>query len=102
MQPVLQPASQQRELNSLSMVTVIVLLAAVTMTFGALIAVFMIRSTSPQFWGHIRMPSILGPLRPPCSPAVLSSKSAGIDLRLAINGAFSVSPAGRRLSGRCF
>ncbi len=29
------------------------------MTFGALIAVFMIRSTSPQFWGHIRMPSIL-------------------------------------------
>ncbi len=56
---VTEPVDRQQQLNSLSLLTVIVLLATVTMTFGALIAVFMIRSQSQQFWGHIRIPGIL-------------------------------------------
>lgn len=59
MQSVTEPINRQRELNSLSIFTVFVLLATVTMTFGALIAVFVIRSSSQQFWGHIRIPGIL-------------------------------------------
>ncbi len=59
MQSVTEPANRQQELNSLSIFTVIVLLATVTMTFGALIAVFVIRSQSRQFWGHIHVPAIL-------------------------------------------
>jgi cytochrome c oxidase subunit III len=55
----IDPANRQKELNSLSLFTVVVLLATVTMTFGALIAVFVIRSASPQFWGHIHIPRIL-------------------------------------------
>jgi cytochrome c oxidase subunit III len=54
-----EPINRQKELNSLSVLTVIVVLATVTMTFGALIAVFVIRSQSYQFWGHIRVPGIL-------------------------------------------
>ena len=59
MQSVAEPANRQGDLNSLSIFTVIVVLATVTMTFGALIAVFVIRSQSQQFWGHIRVPAIL-------------------------------------------
>ncbi len=59
MQSAIEPANHQRDLNSLSIFTVIVVLATVTMTFGALIAVFVIRSQSQQFWGHIRVPAIL-------------------------------------------
>ena len=51
--------TREKEVNSLSILTVIVLLATVTMTFGALIAVFVIRSQSEQFWGHIHIPRIL-------------------------------------------
>ncbi len=41
------------------MLTVIVVLATVTMTFGALITVFVTRSLSQQFWGHLQLPRIL-------------------------------------------
>jgi len=50
---------KERELNSLSMTTVVVALATVTMTFGAIIAVFIIRSQAPLFWGHLAVPRIL-------------------------------------------
>ena len=59
MQSVNETVTRGKELNSLSLFTVLVLLVAVTMTFGALIAVFVIRSGSEQFWGHIRVPVTL-------------------------------------------
>ena len=59
MQSVTEPLARQRELNSLALVTVIVVLATVTMTFGAMIAVFVVRSEAPLFWGHIRIPGVL-------------------------------------------
>jgi cytochrome c oxidase subunit III len=49
----------ERDLNSLSMLTAGVVLATVTMTFGAIIAVFVIRSQAAVFWGHISIPRIL-------------------------------------------
>jgi cytochrome c oxidase subunit III len=58
-QSVTEPLARQRELNSLALVTVIVVLATVTMTFGAMIAVFVVRSEAPLFWGHIRIPGVL-------------------------------------------
>ena len=51
--------ARERELNSLSLVTVIVVLATVTMTFGALIAVFVVRSGYTKSWGHIHIPAVL-------------------------------------------
>jgi cytochrome c oxidase subunit 3 len=58
-QYTVEPVDSQKQLNSLSVFTVLVLLATVTMTFGAIIAVFLIRSASPLFWGHIRLPHTL-------------------------------------------
>lgn len=46
-------------MNSLSTLTAIVVLATVTMTFGAMIAVFVVRSQAPRFWGHLEIPKIL-------------------------------------------
>ena len=43
----------------MSLLTVIVVLATITMTFGALIVVFFIRAEKNMFWGHLRIPSIL-------------------------------------------
>ena len=43
----------------MSIFTVIVVLATVTMTFGAMIAVFFVRSLHEQFWGHIHLPPLL-------------------------------------------
>ncbi|MBV9674980.1 MAG: cytochrome c oxidase subunit 3 [Acidobacteriaceae bacterium] len=51
--------TREREMNSLSLVTVIVILATVTMTFGAMIAVFFYRSLAPRFWGHLKISPIL-------------------------------------------
>lgn len=51
--------AREREMDSLSLVTVIVVLATVTMTFGAMIAVFLYRSQAPQFWGHLTIPLVL-------------------------------------------
>ncbi len=52
-------ATREQEMSSLSLVTVIVVLATVTMTFGALIAVFFYRSQDSQFWGRLRISPIL-------------------------------------------
>ena len=43
----------------MSVLTVGVVLATITMTFGALIAVFFIRAEKNMLWGHVRIPSIL-------------------------------------------
>ncbi|MGI8961325.1 MAG: cytochrome c oxidase subunit 3 [Bryobacteraceae bacterium] len=51
--------ARERDLNSLSVLTVTVVLATVTMTFGAIIAVFLIRSQAPLFWGRISLPRVL-------------------------------------------
>lgn len=58
-QAAVQPVSRERDLTSLSVLTVIVVLGTVTMTFGAIIAVFVMRSGGQQFWGHIQIPSVL-------------------------------------------
>lgn len=50
------PVTQEKSLNSTSLITVIVVLATVTMTFGAMIAVFLYRSLAPKFWGHLQIP----------------------------------------------
>ncbi len=51
--------TKERELNSLSLLTAIVVLATVTMTFGAMITVFIVRSQAPLFWGHLKIPPVL-------------------------------------------
>src|ERR1700760_3185053 len=53
------PATRETELNSISILTAIVVLAVVTMTFGALIAVFFIRASAPMYWGRLQLPNIL-------------------------------------------
>jgi cytochrome c oxidase subunit 3 len=67
-------ANSQQELNSLSVLTVIIVLAAATMTFGAIIAVFVIRSQSQQFWGHLHVPRLLW-----ATTALLLASSATIE-----------------------
>ncbi len=54
-----ETTDRQKELNSLSLFTVIVMLATVTMTFGALIAVFVLRSENHQLWGPLQIPGVL-------------------------------------------
>lgn len=46
-------------MNATSLVTVIVVLAIFTMTFGAMIAVFIYRSLAPKYWGHLQIPALL-------------------------------------------
>lgn len=53
------PAARERELNSVSALTVIVLLGAMTMTFGAMIVVFFYRSQVGKNWGHLTVPPTL-------------------------------------------
>lgn len=55
----METAPRERDLNSLSLLTAIIVLATVTMTFGAMITVFIGRSQAPLFWGHIRIPWVL-------------------------------------------
>lgn len=59
MQSTSEFATKERELNSLSLTTVVVVLATVTMTFGAMITVFVFRSQAPLFWGHLKVPGVL-------------------------------------------
>lgn len=54
-----ETVAYEKSLNSTSLVTVIVILATVTMTFGALIAVFFYRSLAPKYWGHLDIPPLL-------------------------------------------
>ncbi|MBV9762400.1 MAG: cytochrome c oxidase subunit 3 [Acidobacteriaceae bacterium] len=58
-QTVTETAARERDLNSLSLLTAIIILATVTMMFGAIITVFIDRSLGPRFWGHIHVPKIL-------------------------------------------
>jgi cytochrome c oxidase subunit 3 len=58
----------------MSLLTVIVVLATITMTFGALIAVFFIRAEKNMFWGHLRIPSILW-----ATTALLAASSATLE-----------------------
>lgn len=53
------PLPRERDLNSMSYLTSGLVLATVTMTFGALIAVFLVRSQDSRYWGHITIPRIL-------------------------------------------
>ena len=59
METAIDPVAREKELNSLSNITVVVILLAVTMTFGAIIGVFLYRSASPKFWGHLQVPPVL-------------------------------------------
>jgi cytochrome c oxidase subunit III len=74
-QAVTSSVARDRDLNSLSMLTVFVVLATVTMTFGALIAVFVARSEYQKFWGHIHIPAILW-----VTTSVLLASSATLEL----------------------
>jgi cytochrome c oxidase subunit 3 len=51
--------AHERNLKSLSTITLAVTLAGVTMTFGALIVVFLLRGLRQEFWTQIRLPGIL-------------------------------------------
>jgi cytochrome c oxidase subunit 3 len=70
-QSEIENLERERELNSMSRLTVIVVLATVTMTFGAMIAVFFVRAEKTMLWGHIRIPPILW-----ATTAVLLASSA--------------------------
>ena len=59
MQSAVETSTRERELNSLAHVTVTVVLATVTMTFGAIITVFFVRSEGKMFWGHLHIPGVL-------------------------------------------
>ena len=50
---------KERDLNALYQVGIVVTLAIVTMTFGALIFAFVYRSEVPQNWKHIELPQTL-------------------------------------------
>ncbi len=52
-------AARERDLNSLYLVTVIVILVIVTATFGALIFAFWWRSQNDYLWGHLQIPTLL-------------------------------------------
>lgn len=75
MQATTDVLARDRALNSLSLLTVIVVLATVTMTFGAMIAVFIVRSQYQMFWGHIHVPPLLW-----FTTAVLLASSAILEL----------------------
>jgi cytochrome c oxidase subunit 3 len=51
--------ARERNLNSLSNITLIVTLTGVSMTFGALIVVFLMRALREDFWTPIQLPGIL-------------------------------------------
>lgn len=59
MPSVTESATRERDLNSLSLLTTIIVLATVTMTFGAMITVFIGRSQGTLFWAHLEVPKIL-------------------------------------------
>ena len=54
-----ETVARERELNSLYMVTTIVVLVIVTATFGALIFAFLWRSQNSYLWQHLHIPSLL-------------------------------------------
>ena len=74
MQTLAEAAPRERELNSLSLLTAVIVLATVTMTFGALITVFIGRSQASLFWGHIRVPQLLW-----ATTAILLASSSSLE-----------------------
>jgi cytochrome c oxidase subunit III len=58
-QPATVTAIPERDLTSTAILTTSLVLAAATMTFGAMIAVFFIRSQDNMFWGHLEIPVTL-------------------------------------------
>lgn len=54
-----ESVARERELNSLYIVTVVVLLVIVTATFGSLIFAFWWRSQNNYLWNHLHIPSLL-------------------------------------------
>jgi cytochrome c oxidase subunit 3 len=58
-QSVGESATRERDLIALTRLTTIIVLASVTMTFGAMIAIFIGRSEAHLFWGHIQVPKVL-------------------------------------------
>ena len=54
-----ETAARERELNSLYIFTVVILLVVVTATFGALIWAFVWRSENSYLWGHLYLPPLL-------------------------------------------
>jgi cytochrome c oxidase subunit III len=58
-QSLAETAARERDLNSTSLLTTIIVLATVTMTFGAMIAVFINRSEAALFWRHLEIPKVL-------------------------------------------
>jgi cytochrome c oxidase subunit 3 len=58
-QTAISSATRETELNSISVLTAIIVLATVTMTFGAMIAVFFVRAAAPLYWGHLQIPPVL-------------------------------------------
>jgi cytochrome c oxidase subunit III len=73
-QIVTEPAARERELNSMTVLTVVLAMGTVTMTFGALIAVFFIRAQKNMYWGHLEIPPILW-----VTTAVLAASSMTIE-----------------------
>jgi cytochrome c oxidase subunit III len=53
------PLARERDLTSTALLTAGIVLATVTMTFGAIIAVFIYRSEGQVWWGRLALPSIL-------------------------------------------
>jgi cytochrome c oxidase subunit III len=74
-QTVTEPAARERELNSMSVLTVVLAMGTVTMTFGALIAVFFIRAQKNMYWGHLQIPPVLW-----VTTAVLAASSVTIEV----------------------
>ncbi len=52
-------AARERDLNSLYLVTLVVILAIVTVTFGSIIAAFIWRSENAFLWQHLQIPPLL-------------------------------------------
>ncbi|HEX4809828.1 MAG TPA: cytochrome c oxidase subunit 3 [Bryobacteraceae bacterium] len=66
-----EEVARERDLNSLYVLTVTVVLATVTMTFGALILAFLLRSQVSLNWNHVALPRTLW-----VSTAILLASSA--------------------------
>jgi cytochrome c oxidase subunit 3 len=70
-----ETSAREKELNSMSMITTVVVLVIVTATFAALIAVFFVRAQKSEFWQHIEVPGILWG-----TTAILLASSATLEI----------------------
>ena len=88
-------ASRERELNSLYIVTVVVLLVIVTATFGALIFAFWWRSQNDYLWGHLQVPGLLW-----VTTAILLASSFALERARRAGKAAAANVPGHRLVDR--